>query len=117
MTRASAFLFPLVLFTMVGCGVQGSWTLESVEPESAAAYSFAKIVLNDDGTYSAEAAEGSKMKPSTGKWEFADNKITFTMDDGRTRTYDADLKCPGTKLHLMCATKEGEEVKAIMTRE
>jgi hypothetical protein len=117
MRRASALLLPVALLALVGCGVQGTWKLESWEPESAADYAFAKIVLNEDGTFSAEAAEGSKLESTAGKYEFAEGKLTFTLDDGRTRTYDADLRCPGTQLWIMHEPKEGGEAKAVYKRE
>ena len=118
MRLASTLLVPLALLAVAGCGVQGKWTLESVEPETARdIVTFAKFTLNKDGTFTAEATEGGETVAASGTYEFADNKLTFTMEDGRKRTYDTDLKCPGNTLHIKSATKDGEEVTAIMRRE
>jgi len=108
-------LLPLAVIALTGCGgISGAWVVDSIEPESVkGSFELGRVVLNEDGTYCARSAYKGETRTSTGKYEFAEDKLTFKSESGKTRVYEAKLAALGKELHVM-GGEEGSEWTAVM---
>ncbi len=118
-TFCKAMTFSTALVVLTGCGIQGKWTVDHVEPADAAGdFKIASVELMKGGDYTATATEGETELESSGRWEFSEGKLTLipSQEGAGTRVYDAALKDFGRSLHV--TAKEGdEEVTAVMKRD
>lgn len=115
---AGMFLSCAVL-ALTGCGVSGRWTMQSIKPEGMdKEFSLKCMCLMDDGTYQACAKEGAEMKMLKGTYKYDANAktLTFTSAEGKARTYNAQVQCPGGEMKIWGAEK-GKEWTAMMKRE
>lgn len=117
MKRVSlACVLGLGLLSLLGCGMNGKWTLHSIDPESARGhFRLAAVTLNSDGSYVAESEYEGKKETSTGKYEYKDDTLTFMPERGESRSYDAELINLGTQMRVKTASEHGDVV-AIMKR-
>jgi hypothetical protein len=119
----------LMIVAMAGCGMTGSWSSASIEPEIArdefamfgvkpagAEFTRADITIRDDGSYMADVHYGDIVHHSTGTWEKEGEKITFVDSEGISRTYDADLSGDHKELAL-ARPIEGTDVKLVLKRK
>jgi hypothetical protein len=114
-----AALAAAVVLVLSGCGMNGKWTLESIDPESARGhFKLATVELKSDGTYVADSDYDGKTQTSTGKYTYdkETKKLTFTPDQGEARTYDAELVQMCSKMRVKTASEHGDVV-AIMKRK
>jgi hypothetical protein len=100
-TVLKASLLPLVVLALTGCGISGTWSLDSIEPKSAAAsFEIHKVVLRDDGTYCACFKRDGEPQTAKGEYELADGKLTFKAESREPRVYDAKLAGLCGELHV-----------------
>lgn len=124
-------MLPVVLLAPVlaGCGVTGSWSSVSLEPEIARdefgmigpaplgkEFTRARVTLRDDGTYSADVYYGQHLRQSAGRWEKRPDGLTFVSDEGDSATYRTKLSSNHKKLWLIRRI-EGTDVKLGLRRE
>lgn len=75
---------------LAGCGVQGKWTYDRIEPDAARGkFEIARVELKSDGSYAAHSDYHGKIETSTGKYTYADGILSFTPDKGEPRSYHA----------------------------
>jgi hypothetical protein len=118
-TVLKGLLLAGVVLALTGCGVSGRWTMQSVKPEGMEKeFSLKCMCLMDDGTFQACAKEGTEMKMLKGTYKYDSNAhtLTFTSPDGKARTYNAQVQCPGGEMKVWGAEK-GKEWTAMMKRE
>jgi hypothetical protein len=118
-TVLKGLLLAGVVLALTGCGVSGRWTMQSVKPEGMEKeFSLKCMCLMDDGTFQACAKEGAEMKMLKGTYKYDANAhtLTFTSPDGKARTYNAQVQCPGGEMKVWGAEK-GKEWTAMMKRE
>lgn len=105
------------LLMLTGCAnMYGTWAVDSVEPEAAAKnFEFAKVTLNEDGTYVAEVTYDEKTRESKGEYTYEDGKLTFKGQGGHDRTYDATFCGMCNKL-IVKGEEHGEAWEATMKK-
>jgi len=119
----------VLISVMLGCGMTGTWTSKSLEPEIArnefslfgqkphlAEFTRAEITIRDDGSYTADAYYGDLAVHSTGTWEKHGDQITFVDTKGISKTYDAELSGDHKELVLVRSI-EGTKVRLVLTRK
>lgn len=116
-TVVKALLLSCAVAVLTGCGVQGKWTLQSIQPESEKArFNLQWMCLMDDGSYMAAAQEEGKSACLGGTYTYDGKTKTLTFKtDGKERAYHADLVCPGGKMKVTPA-EGGESWTATMKR-
>ncbi|RMF77416.1 MAG: hypothetical protein D6744_11380 [Planctomycetota bacterium] len=117
MKRAFALLAAVAIWGATGCGINGTWTLQSVEPEEARGqFKLAEVTFNADGTYSAVADYADEEAKSAGTYTFKAGKLVLHTDHGTTREYDAELCAPCNTLKVS-TVEHDQTVTATMTRK
>ncbi len=107
--------------TTVGCAtVQGTWSKVDINPPAAEGeFEFGKIMLAEDGDYSAtvEYDDTTHQYDGTYTYDKNANEITFVGENGTKRTYTAYPNWLGDKLTVEGVTDEGAEWTATMKRQ
>ena len=107
----------VALAGLTGCGINGKWKLDSIDPASARGhFRLAAVTLNSDGTYVAESEYDGKKETSHGKYEYKDDTLTFKPEKGESRTYHAELIKMCSQMRVKSASEHGDVV-AIMKRD
>lgn len=89
---ASIAALSVLLVAVSGCGVQGTWRMQQIEPATAAGHmEFGVIRLADDGTFTADVKYEDKTRDVGGTYTYdcASKLLTFKAKDGTVRTYHA----------------------------
>lgn len=117
MTRTLAVITAASLLVLTGCGINGTWTLQTVEPDEARGqFKLAEVTFNDDGTYTAQADYANDEETSTGTWTYKADTLTLHTDSGKTLEYDAEL-CEMCNTLKVCKEEHGQMVTATMKRK
>lgn len=96
--RVIASMLGGLLLGMTGCGVQGKWSLSSVEPSAARRdFKYEVLTLEKDGSFYAEAREGG-TKTSSGTYRYEHGVLSLREHDGDEHAYDASVGCCKMKL-------------------
>ncbi len=119
MTRAISIAAAFAAMAgLTGCaGIEGRWKTVEAQPESLeGTFNVAWVEFKDDGAYEASVvyAEGQHM--SAGAYTYANGKLTFADERGKTVTYDADVELGG-ELHVRGLTDEGEAWTVTMKKQ
>lgn len=104
MMRGIGQLLTTGLFVLMlsGCGVNGNWSLGTVDPTASRRnVEFHSLTLQKDGTFYAEAKEGSDIKTTSGTYTYRDGILHLTSHDGESHTYDAKVVRSGNNLQLV----------------
>ncbi len=96
MKNVAAYVIVTVVAVLCsGCaGLRGTWKLAQIVPADAAGeYQMARVTFNPDGTFTAEVHDGETTRAISGTFEFdrENEKLTFATDDGKPRTYRAQM--------------------------
>jgi hypothetical protein len=85
-----------------GCAsIQGKWDLATVEPTAAQRdVEFRSLRLEKDGTFFAEATEGTGIRTTSGTYSYDNGVLHLKAHDGEAQTYDAELEGTGEVLRL-----------------
>lgn len=106
-----------VFLSLTGCGVQGHWAMQSVNPDTAKdKFQMQCLMLNADGSYMACVKEGAQAKCLKGEYKYdaEAKKLTF-VTDGKERAYNAELVAGGNEMKFWGGEK-GSEWTATMKR-
>lgn len=118
-TTRNARTLALTMFfvpAIVGCSVDGKWSLADVEPTAAIRdFEYQSLTLQKDGTFYAEAVDGP-IQTSSGTYTFKDGTLDLINHEGTRHTFDASLADGGNKLCL-ARMWEGRRLKAVMERK
>lgn len=99
----------LCLMFTAGChSVAGTWELAPGQPVGTV--SFGAMTLANDGTFTAEANYGGKIRVITGHYTYGGGEIRFDAD-GKSRSYDAMLT--GDELTIVHKNKSVKMVRLV----
>lgn len=100
-----------------GCGIQGKWSVVSVDPTAARRdFPYDAFTLQDDGTFYAETHE-PQAGTATGTYRYDDNALSFRERSGSLHTYKAtrhgndklELECPWTDRLMITMAKRQKQ--------
>lgn len=105
------------LFTLVGCSVDGKWSVARIDPDAARRdFEFSSLTLQDDETFYAEANGTDGIKSVSGTYTYDDGVLSLKTHDGQRYTYDAKLCAAGHEMKL-ARHWEGRRLEATLERE
>jgi len=85
-------LATLALLWLTGCGVNGQWSLSSVDPTAARRdFQLQSLTLQRDGSFYAEELEGGDIRTTSGTYTYKSGKLRLVAHDGEAQTYDAKM--------------------------
>lgn len=89
MKRIRIALACCTLMAALGCGVEGKWSLSSVDPSVARKdFPYEVLTLQKDGSFYAESREGG-ARTASGTYRYEHNVLSFHEKSGALKTYDA----------------------------
>lgn len=88
----------LTMLVATGCGVQGKWSLASVEPSAARRdFQYEVLTLEGDGSFYAEARDGN-TRTTSGTYRYEKGVLSLREHDGEEHAYDAEVNGNTLKL-------------------
>ncbi len=111
-------IITILLLTVGGCSIAGTWQVQSIDPPSAREeFPLHRVTFDDEGTYSDQPLPDQEGEPTVGQysWNPAFFTLHLTPRGSTTRFYRGYIRMD--RKFVVTRTGKGPKLRAVLVRQ